>query len=199
MIPKPTRVLVLLLATVAAVMIAAGFRFRGETIPPTNQSGGASDQLPNALMQRLSEALTGKWTIEETSAPISEQARTITSHGTEVWATKPGGIPLTEEYHANGPDGDQDDHAFFWWDASDYKLKGMFCAAFNTEGCSPFSVDWKDGQFVITGEYKSGTKSIAWTQKIKMSGADAFTQTIYQGIKEHAQQLAATIHATRMK
>jgi len=199
MTAKPTRVLILFMATVVAVMIAAGFRFRGETISPTNQSGGASDQMPNVLMQKLTEALTGKWTIEETSAPVSEQAKAITSHGTEVWATKAGGMPFTEEYHANGPDGGQDDHAFFWWDASDNKLKGLFCASFNTEGCSPFSVAWKEGQFVMTGEYQSGTKTIAWTENFKLAGKDAFTQTLYQGIKDHPQQLVSTIHATRMK
>jgi len=199
MTAKPTRVLILLLATVVVVMIAAGFRFRGETISPASQSGGASDQMPNALMQKLTEALTGKWTIAETSAPVSEQAKAVTSQGTEVWATKTGGIPFTEEYHSTGPDGSQDDYGFFWWDASDDKLKGLFCAPFNTEGCSPFSVDWAEGQFVMTGEYKSGAKTIAWTEKFKLSGKDSFTQTLYQGIKDHPQQLVSTIHATRMK
>jgi len=196
---KPTRVLILFFMTIAVVVIFAGFRLRGETIHLGGQSGGASDQLPNALMQKLADALSGKWTIEETSAPISDQTKSVTSHGTEVWSTKPGGIPFTEEYHSVGLDGDQYDHAFFWWDASDNKLKGMFCAAFNTEGCSPFVVSWKDDQFVMTGEYKSDYKVIGWTENFKMSGADTFTQTLYQGVKDHPQQLMSTIHATRAK
>lgn len=196
---KANRVLILLLVTIATVLVATGFRLRGETILPARQTGGAADKIPNYALLKMTSVLTGKWSVEDTTSVLGSQVQAVTSHGTEVWGTNPGGIPFYEEYHSNGPDGEQYLHAIYWWDASQNKLKGIFCARFVTEGCSPFDVDWKNDQFVLTGEYQAGTNTIAWTENFKMSGADAFTQTLSEGMKDHPQQLSSTIHATRIK
>jgi hypothetical protein len=120
--------------------------------------------------QKLVSALSGKWSIRDVSEPTALNPEGTTAEGTEVWRMEPGGTPFVEEYHSTGLDRENYDNAFFWWDANTKQIRGLWCADFNEEGCSPFDVRWNGDQIVMNGEFQLSGKKYAWIETFSKNG-----------------------------
>lgn len=147
-------------------------------------------------MKKLAGALAGQWLIVEKDEPTSRQGET--ARGEEEWQVLPGGMPLMEKFHAKFATGDQYDSALVWWDAKTAKFRGIWCAAFNQQGCTAFDVNWQGDAIVMTGEYLQDGKPMFWSETFT-PGTDAFTQTLDMGESLGKLKRVATIHATRAK
>jgi hypothetical protein len=109
---------------------------------------------PPPELEKLLNALVGTWSISE------DDGTGKVTQGEEVWRQEPGGMPLIEEYHSETSAGkDAYDYAALWWDAKAQQYQGIWCADFNSEGCTPFTVRKGDGAKIeMTGEFWSGEK-----------------------------------------
>lgn len=126
-------------------------------------------------LRKVVSALSGKWSISETS----DHGETT---GEEVWQGGTDGMPLTEEFRAITASGDKlSDYAAVWWDGKTKKLRGIWCAAFNDQGCTPFEVTSRGSDIEMKGDYDSKGKSTAWREIFHITSATAFTQTLYMG------------------
>ena len=84
--------------------------------------------------RKVVSALSGNWSIRETS----DHGDTT---GEEVWQGGTGGMPLTEEFRATTANGEKlSDYAAVWWDGKAKKIRGIWCADINNQGCTPFEV-----------------------------------------------------------
>jgi hypothetical protein len=167
-------------------------------------------------MQKLASVFSGRWRISDKSDPSPQHPSGLVRNGEEVWHTLAGGIPLIEEYHSKSLDGeDEYDTAAIWWNATDHKYVGVFCADFVDQGCAPFDVVWqtidpqvsggnrpsgtpeKQNQIIMSGEYlQSGTK-YAWKETFVFSTPTVFTQTLFVGESGHELKRVAVISATK--
>ena len=88
---------------------------------------------PAAEIQSLAKALTGRWSITETFAPMNENSDAIKTpkggagHGWEVWRSGPGGFTFMEEEHNFTPAGEVFIVGYMWWDATKKAFGGMEC------------------------------------------------------------------------
>ena len=47
-------------------------------------------------------------------------------------------MPLTEEFRTTTANGEKlSDYAAVWWDGKAKKIRGIWCANFNDQGCTP--------------------------------------------------------------
>jgi hypothetical protein len=150
----------------------------------------AQDQSdPN--FRKVVSALSGKWSIRETS----DHGETT---GEEIWQGGTGGIPLTEDFRATTASGEQlTDYAAVWRDGKTEKVRGVWCADFNDQGCTPFEVTSRDSDIEMKGEYDSKGKSIAWKEIFHITSATTFTQTLYMGAPGGELKKVSTIVAER--
>ena len=108
--------------------------------------------------RKVVSALSGKWSIRETS----DHGETT---GEEVWQGGTGGMALTEVFRVVTASGDKlSDYAAVWWDSKAKKVRGIWCADFNDKGCTPFEVTSRDSDIEMKGEYDSKGKSTAWKE-----------------------------------
>jgi hypothetical protein len=141
--------------------------------------------------RKVVSALSGKWSIRETS----DHGETT---GEEVWQGGTGGIPLTEEFRATTASGENlIDYAAVWWDGKARKVHGIWCADFNDQACTPFEVTSRDSDIEMKGEYYSSGKSIAWKEVFHITSATTFTQTLYMGAPGEELKEVSTIVADR--
>ena len=125
--------------------------------------------------RKVVSALSGKWSIRETS----DHGETT---GEEIWRGGTGGIPLTEEFRETRSSGEKlTDYAAVWRDREAKKVRGIWCADFNDQGCTPFEVTSRDSDIEMTGQYSSKGKSTMWKEIFHITSATAFTQTLYMG------------------
>jgi len=93
-----------------------------------------------------------------------------------------GGMPLTEEFRATTANGEKlTDYAAVWRDAKAKKVRGIWCADFNDQGCTPFEVTSRDSDIEMKGEYYSSGKSTGRKEVFHITSATTFTQTLYMG------------------
>ena len=141
--------------------------------------------------QKVVSALSGKWSIRETS----DHDETT---GEEVWQGGAGGMPFTEEFRASMSTGEKlNDYAAVWWDNKDKKIRGVWCADFNDQGCTPFEVTSRGSDIEMTGQYDSKGKSTAWKEIFHITSATTFTQTLYMGAPGEELKKVSTIVAER--
>lgn len=153
-------------------------------------SGAAQDQAETNF-RRIVSALSGKWSIRETS----DHGETT---GEEIWQGGTGGMPLTEEFRAITASGDKlNDYAALWWDGKAKKVRGIWCADFNDQGCTPFEVTSPGSDIEMKGEYDSKGKSTAWRELFHITSATTFTQILYIGTPGEELKKVSTIVAER--
>jgi len=141
--------------------------------------------------RKVVNALSGMWSIRETSDHGE-------ATGEEVWQGGTGGMPLTEEFRVVTTSGDKlSDYAAVWWDSKAKKVRGIWCADFNNQGCTPFEVTSRDSDIEMKGEYDSKGKSIAWKENFHITSATTFTQTLYMGTPGEELKKVSTIVAKR--
>src|SRR4029453_380523 len=149
--------------TVAAALIS------GSVLTGWSQSEG------DAEFQRIVNALSGKWSIRE----ISDKGTTT---GEEVWQTGPGRMPLIEEVRASTAVGEKlNDYAAVWWDGKAKRIRGVWCADFNDQGCTMFEARCRGNDIEMAGEYSSKGRANAWRELFHLTSATTFTQTLYMG------------------
>jgi len=135
--------------------------------------------------------LSGKWSIRETS----DHGETT---GEEVWQGGTGGMPLTEDFRATTASGEKlSDYAAVWWDGKMKKVRGIWCADFNDQGCTPFEVASRGSDIEMTGEYESKGKSTAWKEIFRVTSPATFTQTLYMGTAGGELKKVSTIVAEK--
>ena len=116
------------------------------TLTATAVLAGATQDDAPADLRKLVSALSGKWSIRENS----DNGATT---GEEGWQTGPGGMPFIEEFRASTASGEKsNDYAALWWDSKAKKIRGVWCADFNDQGCTPFEVNWRDNDIEMAGE-----------------------------------------------
>jgi hypothetical protein len=141
--------------------------------------------------RKVVSALSGKWSIRETS----DRGETT---GEEVWQGGTGGMPLTEEFRATTASGEQlTDYAAVWRDGKTKKVRGIWCADFNDQGCTPFEVTSRGSDIEMKGEYDSKGKSTAWKEIFHIISVTTFTQTLYMGAPGEELKKVSTIVAER--
>ena len=150
----------------------------------------AQDQSETNFRKSVS-ALSGKWSIRETS----DHGETA---GEEIWRGGTGGMPLIEEFRATTASGEKlTDYAAVWRDGKAGKVRGIWCADFNDQGCTPFEVSLRGSEIEMHGEYDSKGKSIAWKEIFHITSATTFTQTLYMGVAGEELKKVSTIVAER--
>jgi hypothetical protein len=153
-------------------------------------SCAAQDQAETNFRKVVS-ALSGKWSIRETS----DHGETT---GEEIWQSGTGGMPLTEEFRAITASGEKlTDYAAVWWDGKAKKVRGIWCADFNDQGCTPFEVTLRGSDIEMKGQYDSKEKSTAWKEIFHVTAATTFTQTLYMGTPGEELKKVSTIVAER--
>jgi hypothetical protein len=141
--------------------------------------------------QKVVSALSGKWSIRETS----DHGETA---GEELWQGGTSGMPLTEEFRAITVSGEKlTDYAAVWWDGKAKKVRGIWCADFNDQGCTPFEVTSRGSDIEMKGEYDSKGKSTAWKEIFHITSVTTFTQTLYMGAPGEELKKVSTIVAER--
>jgi hypothetical protein len=141
--------------------------------------------------RKVVTALSGKWSIRETS----DHGET---KGEEVWQGGTNGMPLTEEFRATTASGEKlTDYAAVWWDGKVKKVRGIWCADFNDQGCTPFEVSLRGSDIEMTGEYESKGKSTAWKEIFHITSATTLTQTLYMSAPGEELKKVSTIIAER--
>ena len=73
------------------------------------------------------------------------------------------------------------DYAALWWDGKAKKVRGIWCADFNDQGCTPFEATSLGSDIEMKGEYESKGKSTRWKELFNVTSATTFTQTLYLG------------------
>jgi hypothetical protein len=141
--------------------------------------------------RKVVSALSGKWSIRVSS----DHGETT---GDELWQGGTEGMPLTEEFRATTATGDKStDYAAVWWDGRAKKVRGIWCADFNDQGCTPFEVTWHGSDIEMTGEYESKGKRTAWKEIFHVTSATTFTQTLYMGTPGKELKKVSTIVAQK--
>jgi hypothetical protein len=144
---------------------------------------------PPPEWEKLVRALSGKWSIRETSDRGA-------STGEEVWEVGPGGMPLIEEFRAITASGDHlNDYAVVWCDNKAKKIRGLWCASFNNQGCTPFTVTWHGNEIEMAGVYDAGGKVTAWKEVFQMKSPGDFTQLLFMGTPGDRLKNVSTIVA----
>jgi hypothetical protein len=168
----------MVLCSLTAALISAAVASSAEDQSQTN-------------FRKVVSALSGKWSIRETS----DHGETT---GEEVWQGGADGMPLTEEFRATTASGDRStDYAAVWWDGKAKKVRGIWCADFNDQGCTPFEVTSRGSDIEMTGEYESKGKSTAWKEVFHVTSATTFTQTLYLGTPGGELKKVSTIVAEK--
>jgi hypothetical protein len=166
------------------------YAFTAALIISTVLPCAAQDQ-SEANFRKVVSALSGKWSIRETS----DHGETT---GEEVWQGGTGGMPLTEEFRATTASGEKlTDYAAVWRDGKAEKVRGIWCADFNEQGCTPFEVTSRGSDIEMKGEYDSKGKSTAWKEIFHITSATTFTQTLYSGAPGEELKKVSTIVAER--
>jgi hypothetical protein len=141
--------------------------------------------------RKVVSALSGRWSIHETS----EHGET---KGEEVWQGGTDGMPLTEEFRIITASVKKlSDYAVIWWDGKANKVCGIWCADFNDQGCTPFEVTSRGSEIEMTGEYYSKGKSTMWKEVFHITSATTFNQTLYMGAPGEELKKVSTIVAER--
>jgi len=92
----------------------------------------AGQDQSEANFRKVVSAFSGKWSIRETS----DHGETT---GEEIWQGGTGGIPLAEQFRATTASGEKlTDYAAVWRDGKTKKVRGIWSADFNDQGCTPF-------------------------------------------------------------
>lgn len=164
--------------------------------PPGSEPAGVVPKGSSPEFLKVINALSGHWSIAETDAP-RQHTPTATRSGTEVWYTATGGITLIEEYNTKAADGDAHDTALIWWDGKAQRILGLWCADINDQGCSGFTVRWERSDIIMSGEWESQGKRLAWREVFVFAGPSSFTQTLYIGSPGRNLERASVIQATR--
>lgn len=150
----------------------------------------AQDQ-SDTNFRKVVSALSGTWSIRETS----DHGETT---GEEIWQGGTGGIPLTEDFRATTASGEKlTDYAAVWRDGKAEKVRGIWCADFNDQGCTPFEVTSRGSDLEMTGEYESKGKSTAWKEVFHVTSETTFTQTLYMGTPGEELKKVSTIVAEK--
>jgi hypothetical protein len=149
-------------------------------------------------MEKLVKAFSGTWSITENLAPDAHQPSPDPGRGEEVWRALPGGMPLIEEYHSKSYAGDGYDSAVIWWNAKAHRYEGVWCAAFNDPGCSPFTAKWEGDNVVMDGEFEKAGETLAWHEVFTFAST-TFTQTLDIGKPGSVLHRASSIAAVRSR
>lgn len=160
------------------------------SLAPVHAAGDAT------AFERLSRALAGTWRIVERIEPSTHLPKGEDDVGQEVWTLQAGGVGLSELYRAGSGKDAVTDYALIWWDATVASMRGVFCADFVAQGCSPFSIAMHGNDFVFDGEYDGGSAHYRW-REIFSIGADRFTQVLLLANGHDELKLASTIHGAR--
>jgi hypothetical protein len=153
-------------------------------------AGPIQDDFP-VEFRKLVSALSGKWSIREDSDKG-------TTTGQEVWQTGPGGMPFIEEFRASTASGEKsNDYAAVWWDSKAKKIRGVWCADFNEQGCTPFEVTWRGDDIEMVGEYEARGKKVAWKEIFHVTSPRGFTQVLYMGTPGEELKKVSTITADK--
>jgi ketosteroid isomerase-like protein len=136
----------------------------------------------DADFQKIVSTLSGKWSIRETS----DHGETT---GEELWQGGSSGMPLVEDFRATSATGEKStDYAATWWDSKAKKIRGVWCAEFNDQGCTPFE---------MTGEYDARGKTTAWRELFHVTSSTTFTQILYMGTPGGDLKKVSTIVAEK--
>ena len=161
-------------------------------ISGTGLSCSGQDEV-QADFQKLVSALSAKWSIHETG----DNGATT---GEEVWQPGPGGMPLIEDFRARTASGEQlNDYAVVWWDNKAKKIRGVWCADFNDQGCTPLEVRWRGSDIEMVGEYDGRGKATAWKEVFHMTSPTSFTQILYMGTPGGELKKVSTIVAEKKR
>jgi len=166
------------------------------SLSAAQQAPDTSPHVPE--MDKLVHALAGGWSITENDEPSPQIPNGETYQGKEVWSEQPGGGPVMEQFHAQPASGDEYETAVFWWDGKAHKLRGLWCARINDEGCNGFTAKWVGNKFVNDGVWEYGGKKRTWREVFEFPTPDSFVQKLYIGDPGAKQKLVSTIHGARM-
>jgi hypothetical protein len=179
------------LAVAGGLMMVFSFAFAGER---TDAQSGAPQALEaGAQMQKLVNALSGRWSINKTDA------NGTTAHGEEVWRTGAGGLPLVEEFRVTTSKGKElADYAAIWWDDQAKKYRGIWCADFTDQACTPFDVVWSGTNIEMRGEYHVKGQHFVWRELFELTEHDSFTQTLELAPADGELKKVSTVHGTKI-
>lgn len=134
----------------------------------------SADGQGDGTFREIISALSGRWSIHETSDHLDRT-------GEEVWQGGTDGTPLTDEFHSTKPNKEKwTEYAAVWWDSKAKEVRGIWCADFNDQGCTPFKMT-RGRDIEMTGEYENVGISIAWKKVFHVTSATTLTQTFYMG------------------
>lgn len=187
------------LASIAVVNLCAMFAAGAHAQSP------ASPPQPSAEIKRLTEALTGGWSLNVKFEPSSSAPNGVVNTGEETWRPGPGGFTLLEEEHLPTPEGDVFLLGIIWWNSENKSLHGMECQNMLPYTCdvkgaeNDITMSWDGKQFVIDEmeTSKSGKKSV-WHEVWSGITSNSFTQTGEYGEPGGPRKRLFTIHATRL-
>jgi hypothetical protein len=164
---------------------------------------------PAPEMQSVEKALSGTWAVEDTFAPMGDNADKIntakggTGHGVQVWRSGPGGFTFMEEERNVTPAGEVYIVGYMWWDATKKAFGGMECNSQWPQGCDPKSslsrvaLSWDGKQLVVDFKSEKDPSKIVWHEVFSEITPTTFLQTADVAQPDGTLKRWLTIHARR--
>ena len=150
-------------------------------------------------LERLMEALSGRWSIAITVEPNEHMPKGGKGQGEEIWRSGPGGLSLIEEYHSTGDEGEISGLGVAWWDKEVERFQVTWCDNTNSSSCSVMKkgARWEGNSVVAENEWEDAGKHFVFREVFSNITENSFTQTLYQGESTGTLRRLATITATR--
>ena len=184
--------LVAMVLASSVALSAAGFTQSNDGVQP-----------PASDICSLTEALSGRWSLNVKWEPDSENPNGLVNSGEETWRSGPGGYTLIEEEQIRFPKQNADAYllGIIWWDQTTKSLHGMEC-----QNMLPFTCDlkgalnditmtWDGNQFVID---EIENKTSLWHEVWSDIKPNSFTQTGEYGPRGGALKRLFTMQGKRI-
>jgi hypothetical protein len=160
-------------------------------------------QPPASDIRSLTEALSGRWSLNVKWEPDAENPNGLVNTGEGTWRSGPGGYTLIEEEQIRFPKKTANAYllGIIWWDQTTKSLHGMEC-----QNMLPFTCDlkgalnditmtWDGNQFVID---EIENKTLLWHEVWSDIKPNSFTQTGEYGPRGGSLKRLFTMQAKRI-
>jgi hypothetical protein len=150
-------------------------------------------------MQKLLNAMSGRWTCHFEYAPSERLPNGGTAEGEATFRVGPGGLSMLEDEKANEPDGQLVGLSVTWWDAKAQGYRAIWCSNKMPGGCIVMSrlAKWEGNDFALGDEFTRDGKKFVFREVVSDITPNSFTQTLSQGEAGKELKTILTIHATR--
>jgi hypothetical protein len=153
-------------------------------------------------MEKLSVALSGDWTTEDTYEGDDQTPRGRRKLSRESYRVGPARLSLIEEYHGENALGKPWAMGIFWWDHEAKGVHVLWCDSQAIDmGCRVLQGigKWEGDDFVLMDQYGDSGKRVFTREVWSDLKRNSFTQTIYQGASPDNLKKVLTIKAARSK